>query len=58
MQGKYRMKNVLDKWRASTPTKLQRVYISISEDECKKWYYNHTKLFRNKPYKNETSLRN
>lgn len=54
MQGKYRMKNVLDKWRASTPTKLQRVYISISEDECKKWYYNHTKLFRNK---NETSLR-
>ena len=56
MQGKCRMKNVLYKCIASTPTKPQRVYIGISEDEWKKRYYNHTKSFRNKRYKNETSL--
>ena len=37
-------------------TRPQRVYIGISEDEWKKRYYNHTKSFRNKRYKNETSL--
>ena len=50
------MKNVPYKCIASTPTKPRRVYIGISEDEWKKWYYNHTKLFQNKRYKNETSL--
>ena len=29
------MKNVLFKFITSTPTKLQRVYIGISDDECK-----------------------
>ena len=57
MQGKCRMKNTLYKCTASTPTKPQRVYIGISEDEWKKRYYNHTESFRNKRYKNETSLR-
>ena len=33
MQGKCRMKNVIFKSIASTPTKLQRVYIGISDDE-------------------------
>ena len=33
MQGKCRMKNVHYKCVASSPTKPQRVYISISEDE-------------------------
>ena len=33
MQGKRRMKNVLYKCIAATPTKPQRVYIGISEDE-------------------------
>ena len=56
MQGKCRMKNALYECIASTPTKPQRVYIDISEDEWKKRYYNHTKLFRNKRYKIETSL--
>ena len=37
-------------------TRPQRVYIGISEDEWKKRYYNHTKSFQNKCYKNETSL--
>ena len=32
MQGKCRKKNVLFKFIASTPTKLQRVYIGISDD--------------------------
>ena len=57
MQGKCRMKNILYKRIASTPTKTQRVYIGISEDEWKKRYYNHTKSFRNKRLnKHETSL--
>ena len=57
MQGKCGMKNVLYKSMASTPTKPQRVYIGISEDEWKKRYYNHTKSFRNKRLnKHETSL--
>ena len=43
MQEKCRVKNVLYKCIALTPTKPQRVYIGISEDELKKWYYNHTK---------------
>ena len=50
------MKNILYKSIASTPTKPQQVYIGISEDEWKKRYCNHTKSFRNKRYKNETSL--
>ena len=56
MQGKCRMKNVLYKCIASTPEKPQRLYIGISEDEWKKRHYNHTKSFRNKRYKNQTSL--
>ena len=36
MQDKYRMKNILWKCIASTPTKPQRVYVGISEDEWKK----------------------
>ena len=56
MQGKCRRKNVLYKCTASTPTKPERVYIGISEDEWKKRYQNHTKSFPNKRYKNETSL--
>ena len=51
------MKNVLYKCIASTPTKPQRAYIWMwMEDEWKRRYYNHTKSFRNKRYKNETSL--
>ena len=56
MQEKCRMKNALYTCIASTPTKPQRVSIGISEDEWKKWYYNHTKSFRTKRYKNETSV--
>ena len=56
MQGKCRRKNVLYKCTASTPTKPERVYIGISEDEWKKRYQNHTKSFPNKRYKNKTSL--
>ena len=36
--------------------KLQRAYIGTSEDEWRKRYYNLTKSFRNKHYKNETTL--
>ena len=38
LQGKCRMKNALYKCRASTPTRPERVYIGISEDEWKKRY--------------------
>ena len=49
-------RNVLYKYIASTPTKTHPTDIGISEDEWKKWYYNHMKSLRNKRYKNEVSL--
>ena len=45
MLRRYRTKNGLYKSIVSTPTKSQRVYVSISEDEWKKRYYNHIKSF-------------
>ena len=56
MQGKCRMKSLLYKCLASTPTKPKRAYKGISEEERKKLYYNHMTSFQNKRYKNETSL--
>ena len=41
---------------SSTPIKLQRIYIGISENESKKRYCACTQSFRNKHYKNETSF--
>ena len=55
MEGKCRIKNILYKCRAATPTKPQRLYIGIAEDEWIKRYYNHTKSFRKKPDKIELS---
>ena len=54
--SRIRMESVLYKCIASTPTKPQQAYIGISENEWKKRYYNHSKSFQNKRYKNETSL--
>ena len=46
MQEKCRMRNILYKWITSKPTKPQRVYMDILEDEWKRRYYNCTKSFR------------
>ena len=50
------MKNLLYKCITSTPKINQRVYIGISEDKWKKRYYDLSKSFQNKCYKNETLL--
>ena len=40
----------------TVPTKPDKSYIGLSEDEWKKRYYNHRELFRNQRYQSETML--
>ena len=42
--------------KSSVPTKPDKSYIGLSEDEWKKRYYNHRKSFRNQHYQWETIL--
>lgn len=58
IQGKWKTEYIFHKCIAiaSTHTKFKKAYLSISEYEWKKRFYNHTKLFRNKRYINETCL--
>ena len=48
--------NTVYKCIASVPTKPDKSYIALSEDECKKRYYNHRKSFRNQLYQWKTML--
>ena len=50
MDGKCHTMNKVYKCIASVPTKLDKSYIGLSEDEWKKCYYNHRKSFRNQRY--------
>ena len=58
MQAKCKTKNALCKCIASTPTKPENVYLGISVDEWKKCFYNYTKSFRMRRYKDKTPLVN
>ena len=56
MDGKCRTMNTVYKCIASVPTKPDKSYIGLSEDEWQKRYYDHRKLFRNQRYQSETML--
>ena len=56
MDGKCRTMNTVYKCIASVPTKPDKSYIALSEDEWKKRYYNHRKSFRNQRYQSKTML--
>ena len=56
MGGKYRTMNKVYKCIALLPTKPDKSYAGLSEDEWKKRYYNHTKSFRKQRYQSETML--
>ena len=56
MDGKCRTMNTVYKCIASVPTKPDKSYIGLSEDEWQKHYYDHRKLFRNQRYQSETML--
>ena len=56
MDGKCRTMNTVYNCIASVPTKPDKSYIGLSEDEWKKRYYNHRKSFRNQRYQSETML--
>ena len=56
MDGKCRTMNTVYKRIASVPTKPDKSYIGLSEDEWKKPYYNHRKSFWNQRYQSETML--
>ena len=56
MDGKCRKMNAVYKCIASVPSKPDKSYIGLSEDEWKKRYYNHRKSFRNQRYQWETIL--
>ena len=58
MDGKCRTMNTVYKRIASVPTKPDKSYIGLSEDEWKKPYYNHRKSFRNQRFQSETMLSN
>ena len=58
MDGKCRTMNTVYKCIVPVPTKPDKSYIGLSEDECKKHYYNHRKSFRNQRYQSETMLSN
>ena len=48
--------NTVYKCIASVPTKPDKSYIGLSEDEWKKRYYNHRKSFRNQRCQSKTML--
>ena len=56
MDGKCNTMNTVYKCIASVPAKPDKSYLGLSEDECKKRYYNHRKSFRNQRYQSETML--
>ena len=56
MDGKCRTVNTVYKCIASVPTKTDKSYTGLSEDEWKKRYYNHRISFRNQRYQSETRL--
>ena len=57
MNGNCLVENVVYKCTVSaTSTTKQRAYLGVAEGQWKQRYYNHTKSFRNRGYKNETSL--
>ena len=54
--GKCRTPNVIYKCFVSAPNTQDKVYIGLTENEWKQWYYKHTKSFRNKKYEHNTAL--
>ena len=56
MDGKCRTMKTVYKCIASVPTKPDKNYIRLSQDEWKKHYYNHRKSFQNQLYQSETML--
>ena len=56
MDGKCHTMKTVYKCIASVPTKPDKNYIRLSQDEWKKHYYNHRKSFQNQLYQSETML--
>ena len=56
MDGKCSTMNTVYKCTASVPTKPDKSYIGLSEDEWKKRYYKYRKSFRNQRYQSEAML--
>ena len=56
LEGKCRSPDIIYKCIVSAPGFPIRVYLGTAEGEFKTRFYNHNKSFKNKAYKNETTL--
>ena len=53
---KCRVKEVVDKYVASTSISHNKIYLGTVEGEFKKKFYNHKSSFKNRGYASDTSL--
>ena len=56
LNGQCLAQDIVYKYIASTSINPDKTYLGTAKGDFKKRYKNHTKLFRHKPYSNETAL--